>query len=235
MAPWPNRIANGRFTFEDVDHQLPVDRERHALHGLGFERAWDVESISEDACTVSLALGAPWPWQAVVTHVIEVQADGLRLTLEIVGEGPFPAGCGWHPWFRRDVRPGVHPRVLVDADERYELSSDRIPTGRIVAVDGNYDLRADAAMGDLRLDDCYRGLRQPLRIAWGDIELTMLSSANVTHAVIYTPPDAICIEPQTCAIDAFNLDAHGVAAGTTLVDARHPLVATTEWRWHMRG
>ena len=60
----------------------------------------------------------------------------------------------------------------------------------------------------------------------------MHSSPNVTHAVIYTPKQAVCIEPQTCAPDAFNLAAQGIAgAGMAVVDARHPLSATTTWRW----
>jgi len=60
----------------------------------------------------------------------------------------------------------------------------------------------------------------------------MRSSANVTHAVVYTPKHAVCIEPQTCAPDAFNLAAQGVeGAGLVVVDERHPLIATTTWRW----
>jgi galactose mutarotase-like enzyme len=81
-----------------------------------------------------------------------------------------------------------------------------------------------------RPDAC--GTAGPLRIRWNDIELTMTSSPNVTHAVIYTPHHAVCVEPQTCAPDAFNLAAQGVPdAGMAIVDDRHPLIATTTWRW----
>jgi hypothetical protein len=49
---------------------------------------------------------------------------------------------------------------------------------------------------------------------------------------VYTPKHAVCIEPQTCAPDAFNLAAQGMpGAGMAVVDERHPLVATTVWRW----
>ena len=68
-------------------------------------------------------------------------------------------------------------------------------------------------------------------IGWGELELTMTSSRNVGHTVVYTTEHAVCLEPQTCAIDAFNLDARGVAAGIQIVDEWTPLVATTEWSW----
>jgi aldose 1-epimerase len=234
MAPWPNRIAEGRFTFQGATYQLPVNHEGHAIHGLGWDRTWAVEHISDIECVMSLTLDDRWPWRGRVSQRVELLDDGLRQTTEIASVGGrFPAGCGWHPWFRRDVRPGAEVRVLVDADERDELAPGRIPTGRILPVDGDFDLRAIPALGDRRLDDCYRGVRGPMRLAWGDIELTMTSSANVTYAVVYTPEHAVCVEPQTCAIDAFNLDARGVPAGTAVVEEGHPLVATTEWLWSM--
>jgi galactose mutarotase-like enzyme len=54
------------------------------------------------------------------------------------------------------------------------------------------------------------------------------SSQKVTHTVVYTPEHAVCVEPQTCATDAFNLP---VAAGVQIVEPGRPLVATTRWRW----
>lgn len=47
VAPWPNRIADGRYRFDGVDHQLPINEvaRGNALHGftpwLGFERVDD--------------------------------------------------------------------------------------------------------------------------------------------------------------------------------------------------
>ena len=46
-----------------------------------------------------------------------------------------------------------------------------------------------------------------MKVCWDDIELRMTSSENVRHAIVYTPERAVCVEPQSCAIDAFNLDA----------------------------
>jgi aldose 1-epimerase len=236
MAPWPNRIANGRFTFEGAEHHVSVNAEGHGIHGLGVSRTWTAGGTTDFSCELSLAIETDsWPWPSRLRQRIELLDDGVRQTVEISAAAGvrFPAGCGWHPWFRRDARPGHDMCIMIDADERYELSRDGTPTGRILPVDRDYDLRAYSALGDRRIDDCYRLGGQPLRIAWSEIELTLTSSESVAHAVVYTPEHAVCVEPQTCAIDAFNLGARGIAAGTAIVDDHHPLVATTEWRWRV--
>jgi aldose 1-epimerase len=89
-------------------------------------------------------------------------------------------------------------------------------------------------LGDRHLDTCYRLLDQTMRIRWGDIELVIEGSPNLGHAVVYTPREAFCVEPQTCALDAFNLAARGLeGSGVSTVTADHPLVAITTWRWRI--
>ena len=47
------------------------------------------------------------------------------------------------------------------------------------------------------------------------LQVVVRSRANLTDLVVYTPPDhsAVCLEPYSCATDAFNLEARGIAAG----------------------
>jgi aldose 1-epimerase len=152
MAPWPNRVTYGKFTFRAAEHRLARnDAGGHALHGLTFDRPWEVEAVDETSCRLGITLDERWPWASRVTQRMAVGDDGVAFEVEVAGDGPFPAGVGWHPWFRRDVRGLAEVRVFVDADERYELSGDRIPTGRIVPVEGEFDLRAHPAIGGRRL------------------------------------------------------------------------------------
>jgi aldose 1-epimerase len=234
MVPWPNRIDNGRLRFEGERYTFPLNDPDGAIHGLGLARTWTVDWRNSAAIGMSLDLeAAGWPWRGHAAQRIDVSDDEVRLSVDITAPPGvrFPAGCGWHPWFRRRLREGDDDvRIQVDADERFELAS-MTPTGRILQVEGAYDLRAYAAIGERRLDDCYRGVRGPLRVRWDTVELTMRLSPNLSYAVVYTPEHAVCVEPQTCAIDAFNLDALGTPAGTAIVDAGHPLSAAMSWRW----
>jgi galactose mutarotase-like enzyme len=235
VLPWPNRIAGGTFPFEGRTHRLRQNDGPNALHGLGYTAAWTVADASGGACTLSLDLSPAWPFGGRAEQHIEALDDGVRQRITLfANEGAYPCGAGWHPWFRRDVRPGEAMRVLIDSDERYELAA-MIPTGRIVPVEGDFDFRDYPAVSTRQLDDCYRGVRGPLRVRWGDLELTMASSANAGHAVVYSKhPAAVCIEPQTCAIDAFNLAARWDAStGVQWAEPGRPFVAETDWRWRI--
>jgi aldose 1-epimerase len=204
-----------------------------AIHGLGVGAPWKVDWRTPAAIGMSLSLDAAgWPWPAHAAQRIDVGEDEVHLSMEVRAPTGvrFPAGCGWHPWFRRSLRGADAVRVEINAGERLELVSMR-PSGRVLAVEGDYDLRGYPGLGDRRLDDCYAGVRGPLRLRWGTLDLTMHLSSNLTYAVVYTPEHAVCVEPQTCAIDAFNLDADGTPAGTAIVDSGHPLSATVSWRW----
>jgi aldose 1-epimerase len=185
---------------------------------------------------LSLAFGDAWPFGGRAVQEFALLDDGIAQRIEVhATRQSFPAGAGWHPWFRRDVRAGTDVRVLVDADRLYE-THEMIPTGRLKPALGEGDLRGYPALGARRLDHCYPVRHGDLRIRWGDVELRMASSPNVAHAVVYTPREGVCIEPQTCAIDAFNLDAQGITgSGSVVVTPRHPLVATTRWRWRIGG
>jgi aldose 1-epimerase len=231
MAPWPNRIANGRFSWRDRTFEVPANFGAHAIHGVCFDRPWRVEATSETTCVLSIVFNERWPSGGRCVQRIEVLDDGVVQTAEVhATDGAFPAGIGWHPWFRRTIGGAEHVHAQVEASQRYELA-DMIPTGRLLPVEDEYDLRRYRRLADRRLDDCYRGLASGPRLLWDDLELWMESSDNVTHAVVYTPEDAVCIEPQTCAIDAFNLEARGVDPGIAVVVAGRPLVASTQWRW----
>ncbi len=233
MAPWPGRIDGGRFLWNGRLHRVPVTDGAHALHGRAVYQPWTVDTRTSTACRLSCEFDTGWPFRGRAVQEIEVRDNGVwqRLEVQAAGGERFPAGVGWHPWFRRGVRPGHDVRVLVDADDMYE-TADMIPTGWLPQAKGATNLSGYPALGVRRLDTCYRHPRGPLRIRWDDIELTMMSSPNITHAVIFTPRHAVCVEPQTCAPDAFNLAAQGVpGTGMAIVDDRHPLIATTTWRW----
>jgi aldose 1-epimerase len=235
MAPWPNRIADGRFSFEGATYGVTPDYGPHAIHGLTVRRAWRVEELDGTRCMLSLDFDERWPWRGSITHEMTAHDGGLTTSLRVVAAAAqrFPAGVGWHPWFRRTVG-GHGVAVGLQAAERYELQ-DMIPTGRTLPVAGTHDLRAAPEVGERRLDDCYRGVRSPIVVRWGELALSMEPSDNVLHAMVYTPPHAVCVEPQTCTVDAFNLDARNVdGTGIVVVTPESPLVATARWRWSLR-
>lgn len=50
VAPWPNRVADGRYRFAGIEQRLPVNEtdRGHALHGFSVDREW---TVFEDSAT----------------------------------------------------------------------------------------------------------------------------------------------------------------------------------------
>lgn len=201
MAPYAGRIRHGRFQ----GHQLPVNLPPHAIHGTVFTRRW------RDDLTVDL--GPDWPWAGRAVQHVDLLADALHLQLEVhATDRPFPASCGWHPWFRRLLASGGAAELDLDAGAMWERGAEKIPTGRLV----------DPPPGPW--DDCFTDLRRPPRIRWpGALEVTVESPCP--HVVVFDEPeDALCVEPQTHPPDALNL-------GAAIVEPGRPLVAEATLRW----
>jgi aldose 1-epimerase len=231
MAPWAGRLRHGRFTFDGVEHRLPLTLPPHAIHGTLFEAAWTIEERTEAAATFSAALGAPWPFAGRVVHTVAVEPDAVHLRLEVHAEEPMPAACGWHPWWRRQLTRDaatVGRPLLVDLDATtmYVRDDTKAPTGERVPLPSR---PAPGERPEGPWDDCVTGLRRPPVLRWdGALELTVESDAD--HLVVFDEPrHAVCVEPQTGPPDALNLAPRTIGPG-------EPLVATATFRWrHVAG
>jgi aldose 1-epimerase len=132
------------------------------------------------------------------------------------GDQDMPATLGWHPWFRRQLERGGP--LSLDADMRaaswFEKDDEGIPTGRLRVVRPR------------PWDDCFRGVGS-IALEW-PAALRIDVEHDCDDVVLYDPPHAICVEPQSGPPDAFTIDAAGcrVAAGSSLE-------RTVTWRWRM--
>lgn len=104
LAPWPNRIVDGRYTFDGVEHVLPItERERStAIHGLVRWASWSATACTESSVTLAHMLypqpGYPFTLGLEVNY--ELGDDGLRVTTraENLGDTACPFGVGHHPY-----------------------------------------------------------------------------------------------------------------------------------------
>lgn len=235
MAPWPNRIQNGTFRWGEREYRVPMDVNGEALHGLVFEQPWDVTARVGRILEMSCEFGRGWPWEGRAWQRIELGRDFLAMKLEVrAGREPFPAGCGWHPWFLRAVGGSQDVRVIVPAKQRYVLD-ELIPTGELAAPSGD-SLLNGGWLGDRQLDDCYTGFETGAALMeWDRLKLSVRFDCPRPHIQVYTRPEAFCLEPQTCAPNAFNLASRGAAFdGTAVVAPGRPLALSMRWTWSDR-
>jgi aldose 1-epimerase len=208
MAPFAGRIRRGEFTFRDRAYRLPLNMAPHAIHGVVFDRPWEVASSD----TLTVRLGEPWPFAGRVTQRFDLSPESLRVSLELAADEPMPAWMGWHPWFRRRIDGAGPLELRFEPGAMFERDGEGIATGRLV----------DPTPGPW--DDCFTDLRSDPRLTWpGGPELTI--SSNCSEWVVFNMrDDALCVEPQSAPPDAVNLDPPVVNPG-------EPLVVTMDWRW----
>lgn len=202
MVPWAGRVRRGRFTFEGVDHELPINLDQHAIHGTCYERAW--ERIGE--ASLRIGLGPDWPFGGVAVQHFALGPSSLTCVLEVhAADRPMPASIGWHPWF---VKPD---ELVFSAGAMYLRDDDYIPTGITVPTPPG------------PWDDCFTDIRRAPRLRWDDLHLAISSTCD--HWVCFDQPEhATCVEPQSGPPDAFTIAPEVVMPGS-------PLVHSMTWTW----
>lgn len=217
MAPWAGRIADGRFTFEGVEHQLPLNKPPHAIHGIARDRRWRVEQETATGAVLSVSLNDPWPFGGRVVQRLDLSPDELALTMEVhAGDSAMPAACGWHPWWHRRLARGDAVELELHATQMYERAGD-IPTGDLVPVTSP------------PWDDCFTDLGSPASVLRWPGAATLTIETDCPCVVVYTEPeDALCVEPQSGPPNEVNL-----APRVITPDA--PLVVHATFRWAIDG
>ncbi len=225
LAPWPNRVRDGRWTLDGEVQQLDISEPAtgNASHGLLRNTGYRVLDRADDTLVLG-ALIAPqhgWPFLIETSVHYVVSAYGLSVThvARNLGDRPAPWAVGAHPYFRVGETPVEDLTVTVARGRRLELDDQLIPVATH-PVDAEYDLRTPRRVGDLDLNTGY-ALAPDDEWNAEAARLTAPDGAAVSlwtdHAFgwiqAYTPRDfprdgvagqAIALEPMTAPPDALN-------------------------------
>lgn len=236
MFPWPNRMRDGAFTFGGQSYRLPLSAQgQHAIHGLTRERAWTVEASGTDDsgafCRASVVLGDapddPWPFPCRLTVEYRLHGRALRIVAEAqnLGAVPMPMGFGIHPWFEVPFGSGAargQIELRVPAAGFWELDATTCTTGAVHPIADGFDAREWQPLGGRFIDDVLTDLQHAdgwhtaeVRDPENGRSIAVRSDAVFREHVVFAPlhTDVVCLEPYTCATDAFNLDERGIDAG----------------------
>ncbi|WP_309068708.1 aldose 1-epimerase family protein [Microbacterium sp.] len=222
LAPWPNRIRDGRWDDGGKTRQLDLtepDRS-NAIHGLLRNTPYEIIETRDEVATLRAMVfpqhGYPYTLRTSVTYALT--DDGVEVTHEIVnvGDGDAPVALGTHPFFCIGGVPTADLTLTLPAATVFEVDDRLLPTAE-VPVSGVFDLRGGARVGDLELDTGFGSLARDSdgrarttltapdgrRVAmWQDENWGYIQAFNTD---IYPGhPMAIAIEPMTAPADAFN-------------------------------
>ncbi len=236
MAPWVNRIRDGRLFAPDGEHELPVNAPPHAIHGLERDREWKVVRVSESSLELEINFAEPWPYAGKIEYSLVLEGKSFVQTMRMIAADSesrsFPGSVGWHPWFNTTLGSGpVNARS--DVAGEWELDSTVTATGKLQRTEITRRLQSGTKFAVGEVDGCFllnSGGKTVL--TWPELILTMNGSESITNFMFYSPEHALCVEPQTCTVDAARLANSGVEnTGHLLVDRENPLVAKTTWSW----
>jgi len=253
LAPWPNRVVDGRYVFDGVAHELALTEPArgHALHGLA---GWlDFAAVDKGSDHVALAAHVEaqpgYPWRVRVEARYRLGPDGLTQTVVATNEGDahVPFGAGPHPYLVAGPGPLDAWTLELPASDVLLVTGDRLAPVELAGVGrdaSRFDFRAPRPIGAAEIDHAFTTLtrdddgRATVRVTdAADAGVAMSWDAACPWVQIHTadrPGGAsdpghragLAVEPMTCAPDAFNDAAYPFDTGLRVIEPGGALTAS---------
>ncbi len=226
LIPWPNRLADGRYSFDGEDFQVALTEpeKNNAIHGFLRWRPWRAVEHESDRVTMAADLFplSGYPFSLAVRVTYELGDGGLTVntTAENVGARVCPFGHGQHPYLSPgdgliddcELRLAGRTRVLTDSERQ-------LPSGSEPVEGTAFDFLEPRRIGETGIDVAFTDLdRDEHGRAW-----TSLTGPDGATAEIWVDESypfvetytgdtlardrarrGLGTEPMTCAPDAFN-------------------------------
>ncbi|WP_422934491.1 aldose 1-epimerase family protein [Sinomonas sp. P47F7] len=175
-APWPNRLADGRYTYDRATHLVPLSEPERgcALHGFAFTREWSLVRADERSVTLALELGGPdsdgepgYPFAVrlearyALDGEASPEAGGLTWEVRAVNAGSeaAPYGVCPHPYLVAGESPLDEWVFELPADTYLEVTPDRLlPVGERPVAGHAFDFRAPRPLGATQIDHAFTGI-----------------------------------------------------------------------------
>ena len=85
LAPYPNRVTNGQYSFDGEDYQMPIDEfdRQSSLHGYAYRYMWELVDLQESHVTLSWRSPdiAGYPFDITITATYALDENGLTETI----------------------------------------------------------------------------------------------------------------------------------------------------------
>ena len=158
LAPWPNRLGDGRYEFDGVVANAALDEpERHnAIHGLVRWLPWTLLGQAQNVVTLGLVLHPQpgYPWRISLTVEYRLGRDGLTVTTEVRNNSRVaaPFGLGFHPYITVGTDTIDTTRLRVPALHRLVTDARGLPTGTADVAGTEFDFTTARPIGSTKLD-----------------------------------------------------------------------------------
>jgi aldose 1-epimerase len=226
LAPWPNRIRDGKYEFEGQSYQLALtEAARHnAIHGLTNWARWTLVEQAPDSVTLEFDLPAQvgYPWWLRLRSRWSVSAEGLRCDQEVVNNSATNAPWGYsvHPYLQLTGVAVDDILLHVPAATRIVADARLLPIGSNKIAGSEYDYSEPRRIGAQILDTTFGDIDHD---ADGITEVTIADPGSAAKVVVWADEKfkywqvftgdtlhgerfrrSVAIEPMTCPPDSFR-------------------------------
>ena len=204
LVPFSNRIAFGTFGFGDSRYTLAKNLAgfAHAIHGVGFQRAWSVHASNANTIDMRLAHvpDEHWPFAFEAQQRIAIDGDTLTLSLRMTNTDTCaaPCGAGWHPFFPLDTAAGA-TRLSTAWTSMLVSDANDLPCA-------NTPPPQFGALDDTVVDNCFTGWSGSAHIDTPHHRIAIEANDALRCAVLFRPAGQpfFAFEPVSHANNALN-------------------------------
>ncbi|HEX3795876.1 MAG TPA: aldose 1-epimerase family protein [Acidimicrobiales bacterium] len=228
LAPWPNRLADGRYEFNDIRAQAALDEpeRRNAIHGLVRWMPWTLQTRHQNQLSLRLQLHPQpgYPFSLLLELEYHVGRDGLtvKTTARSLEDGPVPFGLGFHPYVTAGPETVDGAILQLPAHDTLDLDDRGLPTGTATPVAGtDRDFTTARFLGQTVLDTAFTTLdRDADGKAWASLDApggasgaALWMDRSFKYLMVYTGDTlgelsrrrrAVALEPMTSPPNALR-------------------------------
>ena len=229
LAPWPNRVRDGRWQLDGAEQRLALTEpaQGNAIHGLLRYADYEIRERRADAVVLGAIIPPQQGWPLLLDSSVEYRAlpDGIavRHRARNLGVRRAPYAVGAHPFLRLGDAPVEDLVVTVHADGWIETDERLLPIAERGVAGTSRDLRSGVRVGDVggRLDTAFTRVRHR---ADGEVaalhdpatgrRLSLRQDVDWRYLQVFAPKafpgadgrgrQAIAIEPMTAPPDALR-------------------------------
>ncbi len=215
LAPWPNRLAKGAYTFAGRSYQLPISDlgSNSAIHGLLAWKEWHVVNAGIDELVlqtrVTPVYGYPFEIEAEVRYFLCPEKGlSVKISLYNRGDEDAPAGIGQHPYLCCADSAADDLKLTLPCNEVFTVDENLNPRQVVPVSSLNLDYQNGRLISQTLIDHTFKCQSQEslASIQSGDLKVSLLSNAK--YLQVYTADKlgrvGVAIEPMTCPPNAFN-------------------------------
>lgn len=217
LAPWPNRITDGKYTFNDKEYQLPITdfKTNSASHGLVAWKEWRISSITQSSLELETYVSPiyGYPFLIALTASYEV-IDGMGLKIDItaknVGKSDAPYGVGMHPYITCDGELIDNCKLTMPFKHVYSLTERLTPDTLVSVDDMDFNFIESKEIGDRCIDHCFLSpdSTRMNTVILENKQLKVYCKTNAPFMQLFTPEKlgrkCLAVEPMSCPANAFN-------------------------------